>query len=160
MRVIRPASSRESDMSVLSLEVGGMTCDNCARHVEQALKAVPGVQAADVSFKDGTAKVSGDVGGASEKLISALAGIGYSARMLGAEKDAVRPRESGSKTVHVAVIGSGGAAFAGALRAAHEGASVTMIEAGTLGGTCVNVGCVPSKIMIRGAHFAHALAHH
>jgi mercuric reductase len=62
--------------------------------------------------------------------------------------------------LHVAVIGSGGAAFAGALRAAEEGASVTMIEAGTLGGTCVNVGCVPSKIMIRGAHVAHTLAHH
>jgi len=66
----------------------------------------------------------------------------------------------GDGKLHVAVIGSGGAAFAGALRAADEGASVTMIEAGTLGGTCVNVGCVPSKIMIRGAHFAHALAHH
>ena len=61
---------------------------------------------------------------------------------------------------HIAVIGSGGAAFACALRAADEGASVTMIEAGTLGGTCVNVGCVPSKIMIRGAHIAHLVANH
>jgi len=66
----------------------------------------------------------------------------------------------GAGKLHVAVIGSGGAAFAGALRAADEGASVTMIESGTLGGTCVNVGCVPSKIMIRGAHVAHVLAHH
>ena len=70
------------------------------------------------------------------------------------------PRDGAGKNLHVAVIGSGGAAFAGALRAAEEGASVTMIEAGTLGGTCVNVGCVPSKIMIRGAHVAHTLAHH
>ncbi len=30
-----------------------------------------------------------------------------------------------------------------------------MIERGTIGGTCVNVGCVPSKIMIRAAHIAH-----
>ena len=30
-----------------------------------------------------------------------------------------------------------------------------MIERGTIGGTCVNVGCVPSKILIRAAHFAH-----
>ncbi len=66
----------------------------------------------------------------------------------------------GSDGLHIAVIGSGGAAFAAALRAADEGASVTMIEAGTLGGTCVNVGCVPSKIMIRGAHIAHLLAVH
>ncbi|EPW3520044.1 FAD-dependent oxidoreductase, partial [Pseudomonas aeruginosa] len=32
---------------------------------------------------------------------------------------------------------------------------VTLIERGTIGGTCVNVGCVPSKIMIRAAHIAH-----
>lgn len=62
--------------------------------------------------------------------------------------------------LQVAVIGSGGAAFACALRAADEGASVTMIEAGTVGGTCVNFGCVPSKIMIRGAHVAHLMSAH
>ena len=32
---------------------------------------------------------------------------------------------------------------------------MTLIERSTLGGTCVNVGCVPSKIMIRAAHIAH-----
>jgi len=57
--------------------------------------------------------------------------------------------------LHVVVIGSGGAAMAGALKAAERGARVTLIERGTIGGTCVNVGCVPSKIMIRAAHVAH-----
>lgn len=61
---------------------------------------------------------------------------------------------------HVAIIGSGAAAFACALRAAEDGARVTMIEAGVLGGTCVNVGCVPSKIMIRAAHIAHLAGGH
>ncbi|RKZ49316.1 MAG: mercury(II) reductase [Candidatus Parabeggiatoa sp. nov. 2] len=55
----------------------------------------------------------------------------------------------------IAIIGSGSAAFACAIKAVEAGAQVTMIEAGTLGGTCVNVGCVPSKIMIRAAHLAH-----
>lgn len=55
----------------------------------------------------------------------------------------------------IAVIGSGGAAMAAALKATERGARVTLIERGTLGGTCVNVGCVPSKIMIRAAHIAH-----
>ena len=82
------------------------------------------------------------------------------AKMLGAAKDTTGPGKDGSTQLHIAVIGSGGAAFAAALRAADEGATVTMIEAGTLGGTCVNVGCVPSKIMIRGAHVAYTLAHH
>ncbi len=45
--------------------------------------------------------------------------------------------------------------MAAALKAAERGARVTLIERGTLGGTCVNIGCVPSKIMIRAAHIAH-----
>ena len=57
--------------------------------------------------------------------------------------------------LHIAVIGSGGAAMAAALKSAERGARVTLIERGTIGGTCVNVGCVPSKIMIRAAHVAH-----
>lgn len=57
--------------------------------------------------------------------------------------------------LHIAVIGSGAAAMAAALKATERGARVTLIERGTMGGTCVNVGCVPSKIMIRAAHIAH-----
>lgn len=57
--------------------------------------------------------------------------------------------------LHIAVIGSGGSAMAAALKAAERGARVTLIERGTLGGTCVNTGCVPSKIMIKAAEIAH-----
>jgi len=59
------------------------------------------------------------------------------------------------KNLHIAVIGSGGAAMAAALKAAECGARITLIERGIIGGTCVNTGCVPSKIMIRAAHIAH-----
>jgi mercuric reductase len=59
-----------------------------------------------------------------------------------------------SKPLHIAVIGSGGAAMAAALKAAEQGARVTLIERGTIGDTCVNTGCVPSKILIRTAHIA------
>ena len=46
------------------------------------------------------------------------------------------------------VIGSGGAAFAAAIRARDLGARVLMVEHGTTGGTCVNVGCIPSKALL------------
>lgn len=46
------------------------------------------------------------------------------------------------------VIGSGGGAFAGAIRARDLGRSVLMVEHGTPGGTCVNVGCIPSKALL------------
>ncbi len=60
-----------------------------------------------------------------------------------------------TKATHIAIIGSGAAAMACALKAVERGARVTLIERSTIGGTCVNVGCVPSKIFIRAAHIAH-----
>lgn len=57
--------------------------------------------------------------------------------------------------LHVVVIGSGAAAMAAALKAVERGARVTLIERDVIGGMCINVGCVPSKIMIRAAHIAH-----
>ena len=45
--------------------------------------------------------------------------------------------------------------MAAALKAAERGARITLIERGIIGGTCVNTGCVPSKIMSRAAHIAH-----
>ena len=47
------------------------------------------------------------------------------------------------------IIGSGGAAFSAAIKAVGYGAKVGMIERGTVGGTCVNTGCVPSKTLLR-----------
>ncbi|GAA3919903.1 mercury(II) reductase [Microbacterium invictum] len=55
----------------------------------------------------------------------------------------------------LAVIGTGGAAMSAAIHARLEGASVVAIEGGTLGGTCVNVGCVPSKTLLAAAHARH-----
>jgi mercuric reductase len=46
------------------------------------------------------------------------------------------------------VIGSGGAAFAGAIRARELGQRVLMVEHATTGGTCLNVGCIPSKVLL------------
>ena len=56
--------------------------------------------------------------------------------------------------LHIVIVGSGGGAMAAALKSVELGARVTVIERGTIGGTCVNIGCVPSKIMIRAAHVA------
>lgn len=70
------------------------------------------------------------------------------------------PSQYGGAGLEIAIIGSGSAAFAAAIRAGEAGARVTMIEQGTLGGTCVNVGCVPSKIFIRAALMRHDAGHH
>ncbi|WP_246852690.1 NAD(P)/FAD-dependent oxidoreductase [Naasia sp. SYSU D00948] len=51
----------------------------------------------------------------------------------------------------VAVIGAGPAGTAAALRAAELGAKVVVLEAGRLGGTCVNTGCVPTRVLAKTA---------
>lgn len=52
------------------------------------------------------------------------------------------------------VIGTGGAGIAAAIQGGDLGARVGIAEGGTLGGTCVNVGCIPSKSLIEaGAHY-------
>lgn len=56
----------------------------------------------------------------------------------------------------LAVVGAGSAGFSAAITAAEQGAQVVLIGHGTIGGTCVNVGCVPSKTMIRAAEAVHA----
>ena len=55
------------------------------------------------------------------------------------------------------VLGGGSGGLAAAQRAAEYGASAAVIEHARLGGTCVNVGCVPKKVMYNTAGFAHAL---
>ena len=55
------------------------------------------------------------------------------------------------------VLGGGSGGIAAARRAAQHGARVALIEPGKLGGTCVNVGCVPKKLMWHAAHIAETL---
>ena len=152
-----------------TLKITGMTCDSCAVHVKDALEKVPGVQAADVSYAKGSAKLAIEVGTSPDALTAAVAGLGYRATLADAPSvstpggllDKMRDllgrndKTGSSGALHIVVVGSGGAAMAAALKAVEQGARVTLIERGTIGGTCVNVGCVPSKIMIRAAHIAH-----
>ncbi|MEQ1613001.1 MAG: mercury(II) reductase [Hyphomicrobiaceae bacterium] len=59
------------------------------------------------------------------------------------------------KGYDLAVIGAGSAGFSAAITAAEQGANVALIGHGTIGGTCVNVGCVPSKTLIRATESLH-----
>jgi len=64
---------------------------------------------------------------------------------------------SEQESFDLVVIGGGSGGLAAAQRAAEYGARVAVVEAGRLGGTCVNVGCVPKKIMWNAASAAHAI---
>lgn len=64
-----------------------------------------------------------------------------------------------SETFDYLVIGGGSGGIASARRAAQYGARVAVVEAARLGGTCVNVGCVPKKVMWNAAGIAESLHH-
>src|SRR6266540_7479483 len=62
---------------------------------------------------------------------------------------------SGEHPYDLAIIGSGGAAFAAAITARRKDRRVVMVERGRIGGTCVNTGCLPSKALLAAAQARH-----
>lgn len=53
-----------------------------------------------------------------------------------------------NKEYELVILGNGAAAFAAAIKADELGKKTAMVKGGTIGGTCVNVGCVPSKRLL------------
>jgi dihydrolipoamide dehydrogenase len=63
-------------------------------------------------------------------------------------------------TRRLVVIGGGIGGYTAAIRGARHGLDVTLIEAGELGGTCLNVGCIPTKSLLHNSIMVHDLFHH
>nr|AQT27098.1 putative dihydrolipoyl dehydrogenase [Nilaparvata lugens] len=67
---------------------------------------------------------------------------------------------SASEEKDIVIIGGGVAGYVAAIKAGQEGMKVTCIEKrGTLGGTCLNVGCIPSKSLLNNSHLYHQILH-
>ena len=144
-------------MTTITLGISGMTCDHCATTAQSALNQIPGVSAR-VSFKDSAAEIDTEAGVPVNHLLDALGSKGYSGKLLKRDGRAVNGEDEDA--THVVIIGTGSGAFAAATKAVEGGATVTLVErSDVIGGTCVNVGCVPSKIMIRGAQLAQHQRH-
>jgi mercuric reductase len=124
----------------ITLHIDGMTCGSCAEHVKQTLEKVPGVRSASVSYPQRRAEIEASVGTAADvtSLVAAVSALGYRAQLADApgqpsdllnnaqERLGGEPkREDDEAALHVAVIGSGGAAMAAALKAVEQGARVT-----------------------------------
>ncbi len=62
-----------------TLRITGMSCNNCVRHVDKALRGVPGVTAVEVSLPEGRAKVEHGADTALPALIAAVESAGYEA---------------------------------------------------------------------------------
>jgi mercuric reductase len=148
------------------MRIEGMTCTDCEAHVRCALEGA-GARRVAADFRRGEALLEVPEGVPSEALEAAVRAAGY--RPLTIEpadgqgtppSGRPRRRDRGGSRYDLVVVGSGGAGFAAAIRATEAGARVLMVERGTLGGTCVNVGCIPSKTLLRAAEILHLAAHH
>ncbi|MGH3367713.1 MAG: dihydrolipoyl dehydrogenase family protein, partial [Nocardioidaceae bacterium] len=64
-----------------------------------------------------------------------------------------------SQHFDVVVLGAGPGGYVGAIRAAQLGKSVAVVESRYWGGVCLNVGCIPSKALLRNAELAHLIKH-
>ncbi|HZP98579.1 MAG TPA: dihydrolipoyl dehydrogenase [Reyranella sp.] len=65
-----------------------------------------------------------------------------------------------TETFDLVVVGSGPGGYVGAIRAAQLGMKVAVVEKrATLGGTCLNVGCIPSKALLQSSHLFEAAGH-
>lgn len=139
-----------------TLEVAGMTCTGCEHHVIAALEEAGAVQVS-ADFHRGVARFVLPEDASEAGLRAALTGAGYTPGALRAESPAAPAAPgTGDGDYDLLVLGAGSAAFAAAIRGRDAGYRVALAEAGTLGGTCVNVGCVPSKALLAAgaAHWA------
>ena len=144
-------------MNTVNINISGMTCEDCAQSVQDALNAIEGVSAS-VSYQESSASVITKGAIDNAQLLKAIESKGYKGLI---ESTDGNTSTSAAGGLHIAIVGTGSGAFAAAIKAVEQGTTVTIIEgAEDIGGTCVNIGCVPSKIFIRGAHIAHIQAHH
>lgn len=147
---------------MIRMQIEGMTCEECAGSVANAL-AGAGAVMLRVDFETGEARF--DAPGVSTEALSAVVeAAGY--HVIGIEDiptpedgPALRRGPSRPSAPDLVVIGSGSAAFAAAIRARDLGAEVAMCEVATIGGTCVNIGCVPSKALLAAAHARQVAVH-
>ncbi len=135
----------------LELGITGMTCDHCARTIETLLSKSAGVSEVNVSYPQGSLVATYDTSGISEEEIIGTIN----------STDHYRAKISNQKShFDLIIIGGGSSAFAAAIKAEALGLSTLMINGGLdFGGTCVNIGCVPSKTLIRTAETAFHAAH-
>ena len=82
-------------MNTVDLEVQGMSCGACVKHVTQALQPLSGVSAVAVDLQSGHVKVSGDLLPGGGPLITALELAGYPAKLAGSAASTPSPKKPG-----------------------------------------------------------------
>jgi len=143
-------------MKKYRVKINGMTCTGCEQHLDAALTSI-GAKNVETNFRRGESvfEIPEDVN--AENLGQAIKQANYQIEDI--EEISVQKLKNieidNKSDYDLLIIGSGGAAFSAAIKSIEYGAKVGMIERGTVGGTCVNIGCVPSKTILRAGEINH-----
>lgn len=141
-------------MKKYRVNVQGMTCTGCEEHVAVALENM-GAGGIEVDFRRGEAVFELPNGLEVETAKKAIAEAKYQPGKAEEVQSQEMMQLGDEGDYDYIIIGSGGAAFSSAIEAVKYGAKVAIIERGTVGGTCVNIGCVPSKTLLRAGEINH-----
>ncbi|MBM7578506.1 mercury(II) reductase [Jeotgalibacillus terrae] len=141
-------------MKKYRINIEGMTCTGCEEHVAVALENI-GAKNIEANFNRGEAIFELP----DDKEVDIAQKAVDEAKYKSGEIEEISSRDElvlgNEGDYDLLIIGSGGAAFSAAIKAIEYGAKVGMIERGTVGGTCVNIGCVPSKTLLRAGEINH-----
>lgn len=159
-------------IETIKLEIKGMTCDHCAKTIEKKLEGSDGLKSKRVSYPEQSGVFTFDNEKLTkEKIIEKINSTGHY-KVVGEVADnnnGHNPNinegsdikiDSVNSDYNLIIIGGGSAAFSAAIKASEMGKKVLMMNDGLpIGGTCVNVGCIPSKTLIRTAEQLHIANH-
>jgi len=158
-------------IETIKFSIKGMTCDGCAKGIEAKFNNVEGVLEKNVSYKNslGEFQFNSDVI-PKEKIIDIItANNNYEVENeinksrdenMQDFEDTEETNKSRNYEFDLIILGGGSAAFSAAIKTSELGGKAVIINDGLpIGGTCVNVGCVPSKILIRAAEQFHNMNH-
>ncbi len=148
--------NKNEQLATVTLKIEGMTCDHCAVSIEKRFAGKDGIINKKVSYgeKKGDFTFNPSIISKEEIINTINASRSYHVVENGSEQG------SGKNHFDLIIIGGGSAAFSAAIKAEELGLSTLMVNGGLpFGGTCVNVGCVPSKTLIRAAETVYHASH-
>ena len=143
-------------MKFAEFKIKGMTCDHCAQTIAKKFVSNEGISSNIISYTNGNGKFEYDPQKISKDEIAEIINSTGHYKVVGeVEQDETIPKQ-----FDLIIIGGGSAAFSAAIKAESLGLTTLMVNGGLdFGGTCVNVGCVPSKNLIRAAETAYHGTH-
>lgn len=143
-------------VQTIKLEINGMTCEHCAQTISKKVSQLEGIISKTINYPERKGKFKFDSDKVSKsEIIDAINSTGHY-KVVGE----IELNKNKAHRYDLIIIGGGSAAFAATIKASELEKKVLMINDGLpIGGTCVNVGCVPSKTLIRTAEQFHIAKH-